>query len=218
MNFLTAVVPIRQNSQRVKNKNFKKFNNENLLIHKINKLKKVGLFDEIIVNTDSDRAIKIAKKLDVSYHKRANFFASSKCPNYKFWQNIGVTTKSEYIFFTNCTSPLVKISTYKNIINLFKKKKNLYHSFNTVTLVKEFLYLNQKPINFDIKSVPNSQNLPNIYRLNFAINIFPREMIIKKMSVIGEKPYLFELDEIEGFDIDTNFQFNYANYLHQKLF
>ena len=79
MNFLTAVVPVRQNSERVKNKNFKKFNNENLLIHKINKLKKVGLFDEIIVNTDSDKAIKIAKKLDVSYHKRANFFASSKC-------------------------------------------------------------------------------------------------------------------------------------------
>mgnify|MGYP000536276855 CR=1 FL=1 len=37
MNYLTAVIPVRKNSQRVKRKNFKKFNNENLLIHKIKK-------------------------------------------------------------------------------------------------------------------------------------------------------------------------------------
>ena len=51
MNYLTAVIPVRKGSQRVKNKNFKKFNNQNLLIHKILKLKKINLFDEIIVNT-----------------------------------------------------------------------------------------------------------------------------------------------------------------------
>ena len=62
MNYLTAVIPVRKNSQRVKNKNFKKFNNKNLLIYKIEKLKKIKLFDQIIVNTDSNEAIKIAKK------------------------------------------------------------------------------------------------------------------------------------------------------------
>ena len=34
-NFLVAVVPIRKGSVRVKNKNFKNFAGENLLIHKI---------------------------------------------------------------------------------------------------------------------------------------------------------------------------------------
>jgi len=218
MNFLTAVIPVRKNSQRVKNKNFKKFNNKNLLIHKIIKLKKVGLFDEIIVNTDSNKAIEIAKKLGVSYHKRDGFYASSECPNYKFWQNIGISTESRYIFFTNCTSPLIKISTYRRIINLFKNKKNSYNSFNTVSLVKDFLYLNKKPINFKSGFAPNSQNLPNIYKLNFAINILPRAIMIEKMSIIGKKPYLFELGEIEGFDIDTKFQFDYANYLHKKIY
>ena len=218
MNYLTAVIPVRKNSQRVKRKNFKKFNNENLLIHKIKKLKKVGLFDEIIVNTDSPEAIKIANYFGVSHYKREKYYASSKCPNNEFWQNVGQNTDSKYICFTNCTSPLIKVSTYKKAIETFEKVKKNYNSLNTVNLVKDFLFLNQKSINFNSKKTPNSQNLPDIFRLNFGINIVSRNTMIKRMSVIGKKPYLFQLDEIEGFDIDTKFQFDYANFLHKRLF
>tara|TARA_Y100000389_G_scaffold197281_1_gene231568 strand:+ start:11762 stop:12424 length:663 start_codon:yes stop_codon:yes gene_type:complete len=218
MNYLTAVIPVRKGSQRVKNKNFKKFNNQNLLIHKIIKLKKTNLFDEIIVNTDSIKAIKIAKNLGVSYHKREQYFASSKCPNNKFWHHVGQITNSKYIFFTNCTSPLIKLSTYKKAIEIFEKHKKKNGSLNTVNLVKDFLFLNKKSINFDSDKAPNSQNLPNIYRLNFSINILPRKTMIEKMSVVGKNPYFLPLDEIEGFDIDTNFQFDYANHLHKKLY
>ena len=37
---LVAVVTVRKGSQRVKNKNFKKFAKKNLLVHKIELLKK----------------------------------------------------------------------------------------------------------------------------------------------------------------------------------
>ncbi len=60
-----AVIPVKKNSIRVKNKNFKKFNKKNLLIHKIEKLKKIKYIDKIIVNTDSDEAIDIAKFYNV---------------------------------------------------------------------------------------------------------------------------------------------------------
>ena len=218
MNYLTAIIQVRKNSERVKNKNFKKFNNKNLLIHKINKLKKVGFFDEIIVNTDSEEAINIANKLKVSYHKREKYYASSKCPNNEFWQHVARNTYSKYIFFTNCTSPLIKILTYKNAVQNFEKLKGKYDSLNTVNLVKDFMFLNQKAINFNINKAPNSQDLPDIYRLNFAINILSRNTMIKRMSVVGKKPYFFPLNEIEGFDIDTKFQFDYANHLHKNLF
>ena len=150
------------------------------------KLKKINLFDEIIVNTDSTKAIKIAKSLGVSYHKRKDFFASSRCPNNKFWQHVGQTTNSKYIFFTNCTSPLIKLSTYKKAIELFEKYKKRNESLNTVNLVKDFLFLNKKSINFDANKAPNSQNLPDIYRLNFSINILQENQMIEKMSVIGK--------------------------------
>ena len=52
---LVAVIPVRKGSQRVKNKNFKKFDKKNLLIHKIEILKKIKEIDEIIINTDCKR-------------------------------------------------------------------------------------------------------------------------------------------------------------------
>ena len=67
MKKIVALVPIWKGSQRVKNKNFKSFCGKNLLIHKIITLKKIKNLDDIIINTDSDKAISIAKKF--SYGK-----------------------------------------------------------------------------------------------------------------------------------------------------
>ena len=121
MKSLVAVVPIRKGSQRVKRKNFRPFADKNLLIHKIEKLKNLDFIDEIIINTDSEKAISIAKKLNVKYFRRENYYASSKCLNSDFWKNVADNTDSEYIMFTNCTSPLIKLSTYKDVIALYKK-------------------------------------------------------------------------------------------------
>lgn len=123
MNYLTAIIPVRKNSERVKNKNFKKFAGKNLLIHKIEMLKKIRGIDEIIINTDSEKAINIAKKLNVNFFKREPYFASSKCPNSEFWSNIAQNTKSKYIMFTHCTNPLVKKNTYQKFLKIFKKFK-----------------------------------------------------------------------------------------------
>lgn len=217
MKNLVAVIPVRKNSQRVKKKNFRKFNKKNLLIYKIEKLKKIKWFDDIIVNTDSEEAISIAKKMNVSYHKRESFFASSKCKNSDFWEHIANVTDSENIFFTNCTSPLIKTSTYIKILKIYNKN-NYYQSFNTVTELKDYLYLRGKPLNFDPSKAPNSQNLPEIVKLNFAINIISKKLMKKNKSVISKRPYLYKIDAIEGLDIDTLSDFNYAEFLHKKLF
>ena len=213
---LVAVVPVRKGSQRVKNKNFKPFAGKNLLIHKIKVLKKIKKIDEIIINTDSNEAIKIAKKFNVSYQKRRKYFASSKCSNSDFWQHIAEQTQSKYIMFTNCTSPLVKKQTYEKIINAFKKRKKNVDSINTVTDLKEYLYLNKKPINFKKSKTPNSQDLPEVVKLNFAVNIISKKEMFNNKSLIGKNPLLYKLDEIEGFDINTPFEFRFAEYLFKK--
>ena len=74
--------------------------------------------------------------MDVSFFKRRLFY-SSECKNSDFWQNIAETTKSEFIMFTNCTSPLIKLSTYEKIINQFKNfSNNNFDSINTVTEIR----------------------------------------------------------------------------------
>jgi CMP-N-acetylneuraminic acid synthetase len=215
---ITAVIPVRKNSQRVINKNLRLFNKKNLLIYKIEKLKQIKYIDQIIINTDSEEAIKIAKDLSVGFWKRENYYASSSCSNSEFWSHIADTTDSEHIMFTNCTSPLVKLETYNNIFKKFEETRHINDSLNTVTEEKNFLYLDNKALNFNPKKAPNSQELPNVVKLNFAVNILSKKLMFKKKSVIGDNPYFFKLDQIEGLDIDTLFDFEFAEYLHKKLF
>ena len=82
------------------------------MAYKIESLKKVKNVGEIIINTDSDEAIELAKKYGVKFHKRDPYFASSKCPNNEFWAHIADNTKTDYILFTHCTNPLIKEKTY----------------------------------------------------------------------------------------------------------
>ena len=84
---ISTVITVRQGSQRVKNKNLKKFFEKNLLIYKIETLQKVKSIKKIIINTDSNEAIKIAKDFGVDYHLRDPYFASSECPNNEFWEH-----------------------------------------------------------------------------------------------------------------------------------
>lgn len=213
MKKIVAVIPVREGSQRVKNKNFKSFCGKNLLIHKIDILKKVKNLDQIIVNTDSDKAISIAKKKNVSYYKRDKYFASSKCTNSEFWSNVASTTESKYILFTHCTNPIISVRTYEKSIKSFFSNKQSFNSLNSVSDVKEFLFLNKKPLNFKLNKAPNSQDLPNIFKLNFAISILETDYMRRKKTLIGSKPFFYKLDQIEGHDINTKYEFEFAKYL-----
>ena len=179
-------------------------------------MKKVKGLDDIVINTDSIQAIKIAKQLKVSYFKREKYFASSKCSNSEFWSNVAKHTNSKYIMFTHCTNPLVKEKTYNEFIKIFKKNKNKFDSFNSVSDVKEFLFLKNKPVNFNPSKTPNSQNLPQIFKLNFAINILLTKQMYKTKTLIGKKPYFFKLDQIEGYDINTPLEFSFAEHLFKN--
>mgnify|MGYP001181584863 CR=1 FL=1 len=216
MKNITAVITVRSGSQRVKNKNLKKFCDKNLLEYKIDVLKRVEAIDEIIVNTDSEEAIQISKDYNISYKKRESYYASSECPNSEFWKNIAENTNSKFILFTHCTNPLIKKSTYEKFIEVFLENKDKYDSFNSVTDVKEFLFLNNKPLNFNPSKSPNSQDLPDVIKLNFAINILTPSLMAKKKSLIGNTPFFFSLDAEEGYDINTNLDFEFAEYLFKK--
>lgn len=213
---LVAVVTVRKGSVRVINKNLKLFANKNLLIHKIEVLKKVKGLDDIVVNTDSLEAINIAKKLNVSFFKREKYYASSGCTNSEFWSNIAKNTNSKYIMFTHCTNPMVTEKTYNDFVKIFKKYNKKFDSFNTVSDVKEFLFMKNKPVNFNPSKTPNSQNLPEIFKLNFAINILLTEQMQKTKTLIGKKPYFFKLNQIEGYDINTPLEFSFAEHLFKN--
>ena len=215
---LIAVVPVRQGSERVRNKNFKPFGDANLLELKLAKLKHVPGIDAIVVNTDSDRAIEIAERLGVGHYRRDAYYASSACINSDHWRNLAETTEADYVMHTLCTSPLIALDTYAQVVEAFRRQvaTGVYDSVNTVRAVKKFLWMDGKPLNYAIGQSPNSQNLPDVVSLTFGISIIARDLMIARGNVVGTRPLFYPLDEIESVDIDTDLEFEFAEFVYRK--
>ena len=61
MKTITAIIPVRAGSTRLKNKNVAPFAGTNLLVNKINQLKQVKDITKIVVSSDSDLMLEMAK-------------------------------------------------------------------------------------------------------------------------------------------------------------
>ena len=70
-------------------------------------------------------------------------------------------------------------------------------------------------LNYNPENSPNSQDLPEIHALNYAVNILPRNLMIERRNVVGYKPKFFALDDFEGVDIDTMFDFQISEFLYK---
>ena len=213
---ITVVVPVRKGSQRVKNKNFKPFADSNLLKIKLDVLKQVDVIDEIVVNTDSNIAMEIADEYDVSKCIREDYYASSECNNSEFFQNIAENTDTDYIIYSPCTAPLIKVDTYYDFINRFRNAKDRYDSLTTVTDIKQHLWLNEKPMNYKPSDSPNTQDLPDIVSLTYGISIISKENMIKHRNVVGKKALFYKLDDFEAIDIDNPIDFEFAEFIYKK--
>ena len=211
---ITAVVAVRAGSQRVKNKNIRPFGNTNLLEMKLQLLKEVKLIDKIIVNSDCDKMLSIAKNHGVKAHKREAYYASSEATNTEFHGHIGEVTNSETIFLAPVCSPFVTVRSHEQAIRHYLE--NDYDSMTSVSDVKNHLWLDGNPLNYDLRNVPNSQDLPEIVKLTYGITIVNRDIMKKEKRVVGNNPGFYKLDEIESIDIDTEFDFFIAEQIYMK--
>jgi CMP-N-acetylneuraminic acid synthetase len=213
---ISALIAVRSGSVRVKNKNLRKFCESNLLELKIKQLKEIDGLDQIVVNSNCDEMLNIAKKNNVTAVKRDSYFASNTVSMSEVFENMATQIESEYIMYANCTNPLVKTQTYQDAISEFFYNGKKYDSLTSCHDIKEFLYLDGRALNYDPKNQPRSQDLPNIIALNFAISIISKKDMIKNKNIIGENPLFYKLDEVESVDIDTPLDFFNAENLYEK--
>ncbi len=79
------------------------------------------------------------------------------------------------------------------------------------------MWLEGKPLNYDPKNSPNSQNLPDIYSMNYGCCILSKEDMLEMRNVVTMNPTFHITDEIESIDIDTEFDFMVAEFVYNKL-
>lgn len=214
MSKIIAVVPVRGGSQRVQNKNTRPFADTTLLDLKLQVLSGVSGLNDILVTTDCDICSSIARKHGVSLHRRDSFHAGSSVTNDQHWRHIAELTPGDIVFMTQVTSPLVRRSTHTNALKDYMESRDRFDSLNSVTLERKFLWKNMAPLNYDVTRTPKSQDLPEIFSLNFAITIIDRETMIRRGNVVGDRPRFAELDKIESIDIDDSVDFKVAESLY----
>ena len=205
---IVAVVAVRAGSQRVPNKNIRKFHNTNLLELKLNVLVKCKQIDEIVVNSDSQEMLEIGKKYNVSTKKREQYFASSEATNSEFHGHIAETTKGDVIFLAPVCSPFISSIRHDEIIKYYKSEN--FDSLTSTHSVKGHLWLDNKPLNYKLDNIPNSQDLPDIKMLNYGVSLIEKEMMLKNRALIGDNPGFIDLNAIESMDINTLEEFELA--------
>ena len=82
-------------------------------------------------------------------------------------------------------------------------------------MVQEYLYYEDKPLNFTLDPWQRSQDLVGTYAINFAINILSKKNMIELRSTVGRNPSFFVIDKSKAIDIDYMEDFLLAEILYK---
>lgn len=213
---IKALVAVRSGSMRVENKNIRPFAGSSLLEIKLEQLKRIPNLDGIIVNSNDNKMIEMALHMGCEAVKRDEYYASNGVSMSDVYENMAQNFDGDVVAYINVTNPLLNDETIINAIEEYKRNDGQFDSLNTAHLVKEFLFENNRPINYDLRHQPRSQDLPDISALNFAVNILSREQMIKGKNVVGYRPKIYLIDEVEATDIDNEIDFEFAEYVYMN--
>ena len=177
---ITAIVPVREGSRRLKNKNIAPFAGTNLLINKLNQLKHVQEIDRIVVSSDSDLMLTMARSQGVMTHKRDIEFCDEKSKTFgEVVAHICENVQGDDILWATCTAPLVFPKHYHEAIKLYMEHvvngSGEYDSLVSMEQFKRYLWNEHGPVNYElgVKHVP-SQQLPPLYFVTDGILLAPR--------------------------------------------
>lgn len=206
---ITAIIPVKGHSTRLPNKNILPFGNSNLLIHKIEQLKQVKEITDIVVSSDSDEMLKMAKDAGVMAMKRPTKYADESVPFGMFLEYLSGVLPNETVMWACATSPLVEPYLYEKAIKLYYEKiREGYDSLITVLPCKSY-YMDEKgPLNFKMGlEHKNSEFLNPIYHFTNGINICPKVKLAEWHYNYGPNPYRMEVNKREAADIDDIYDY-----------
>ena len=212
---INVLIAVRGGSKRVPKKNIRPFAGSSMLEIKVKQALRLKDISKVIVSSEDDEMLNLAEDFGATALKRDSFYASDTVPMGDVYKHLSSILDCKDILWTPVTSPLITDKSIQDCIDIYKTNTD-YDSVVTTNIIKEYMWLDNKAINYDPKHHPRSQDLPDIYALNFAANIVPREVMFKNANILGDKFYPYMLNEIEAVDVDTEYEFMLAEMLYNK--
>lgn len=211
---IVAIVPIKLKSKRLKNKNFKKINGRPLYKYLLDKLKFAN-FDEIYVDSNSSEIEEYCKLKNYKFIKRLPKLAHDNANGNDLLNYHSKIINADIYFQLFITAPLLKIKTINNCIKKIKKSKK-YDSILTSKSVQTWFWYKGKPVNYDPKILPRSQDADPLVFETTGLYGIRKKILLKKKARIGNKPYFYEVSDEEAIDLDNLKDFEYLEYYVKK--
>lgn len=224
---IAVFLPTRKGSERVKNKNTRKFAEfeGGLLELKLKQLNGLDV-DEVILSTNDEESILIAKSLKSDFKNlhikpRPDHLAESSTKLTDLIRYVPKITNCEHILWTHVTSPMVEKEIYAESINEYNQAlENGYDSLMSVIPFQNFLWSTKENDLVNREGTlrwPRTQDLAKLYEINSAIFITPRYIYENKLDRVGEKPFLYEMNKLNSMDVDWEEDFKIAEALYEKF-
>lgn len=215
---ITALVPMRHHSQRVPGKNFRPLDGRPLYAHILATLQAVPEVTQILVDTDSTEIIEGIKANFPAVkcvNRPGNLRADDVPMNEILMYDTGLV-QSDFFLQTHSTNPLLKPGTISKAIQTLLAQYPAYDSLFSVTRFQSRFWDGLgRAINHNPNILLQTQDLPPIYEENSCLYLFTRETLAAKRNRLGDRPYLFEIDADEAWDIDEEIDFKLVDLLIQ---
>ena len=212
-----CIIPARGGSKSIPSKNIKKLGNFTLIEYSILVAIKANVFDKIIVTSDSQRILQIAKKYkEVCCIKRPKYLSTDAaktesaiihaCKYIQKKQNL----IPNLVFTLEPTSPFRKIKTIKNSIHLMEK----YNVDSVITVAESdkcFGKIKNKKFFHNIKNVKRRrQDRKKLLYETGTLYVSKYEKLLKYNSVLGKSIAPLVVNGLEVIDINEPFDFYLA--------
>ena len=208
---IIAIIPVRKNSQDIKNKNLIKIGKYSLLERTILIAQKSKFIDDVIVSTDCKKMFKISKKYKVNLKNlRPKRLATSKALTVDVIKDIIIKKKirNSYILLLQVSSPSRTLKMTNQFLSKFDKDKRATSSVSLTRILHPHPNKIQIVKNKFVKSYLNKESmiprklLPKVYCLNGLFYIAESNYILKKRTFFSKKTSPFFVNQNMSLNLD----------------
>ena len=174
-------------------------------------------FDVIYVDTDSIDVSTYAKSRGCSVLERDPSLALDSANGNDLlnsWYRL-FPDHDEY-FQLFATSPFNSPKTIRACVGILRETDK-YDSILTAYEECGWYWFEGTPINYNPKTLPRSQDAKKVFSETTALYGIKNKTLKSVQSRIGNSPYFYFVDDIEAVDIDSEFDFQYAEILAANL-
>ena len=230
MSKILCTICARGGSKGVKNKNIKPLLEKPLIAYTIEQALESGLFEHVVVSTDSDAIATISQEYGAEiFFKRSEAMASDRAGKLDVIRDAFVRseahydTQFDYLVDLDATAPLRIVEDIVNALKQFiqNNNDNLITAmpsrrspyFNLVEVDKKGKVSLSKKLD---ESIVRRQDTPKSYDMNASIYIWKRHVILNENSLFLENTGLYVMPEERSIDIDTELDYKFVEFLMKE--